>query len=110
MLLTRRWTDEVEAYLAGRYDLTRNELDRPMTADELRAGMLTHDALCPTVTDRIDAALLETRDARVKIVGNFGVGFNHVDVTAARRREHRGDQHARLAHRQPPPTSPSRSC
>jgi len=85
ILLTRRWTREVEEYLAARYDVTLNENDVPMTADALRAAMREYDALCPTVTDRIDASVLEVPGRRVRLIGNFGVGFNHIDVEAARR-------------------------
>jgi lactate dehydrogenase-like 2-hydroxyacid dehydrogenase len=85
ILLTRRWTREVEEYLAARYDVTLNETDVPMTADALRQAMREYDALCPTVTDRIDASVLDVPGRRVQLVGNFGVGFNHIDVEAARR-------------------------
>jgi lactate dehydrogenase-like 2-hydroxyacid dehydrogenase len=85
ILLTRRWTDEVERYLAERFDVTLNSDDRPMSADALRAAMRDHDAVCPTVTDRIDESVLATPGRRVQLIGNFGVGFNHIDVEAAKR-------------------------
>ena len=85
ILLTRRWTDEVEHYLAERFDVTLNTSDVPMDATALGAAMRECDALCPTVTDRIDARVLETAGRRVRLIGNFGVGFNHIDIDAARR-------------------------
>lgn len=85
ILLTRRWTSEVEQHLSSRYDVALNERDVPLTTDELRQAMRDCDALCPTVTDRIDATVLDVPDRRVRLVGNFGVGFNHIDVTTARR-------------------------
>lgn len=84
ILLTRRWTSEVEEYLASRFEVVLNERDLPLTADELRAAMRDCDALCPTVTDRIDAAVMDIPDRRVRLIGNFGVGFNHIDVATAR--------------------------
>ncbi len=51
-VLTRRWTAEVEQYLAERFDVTVNELDTPLDAAALAAAMQSHDALCPTVTDQ----------------------------------------------------------
>lgn len=83
ILLTRRWTREVEQHLAERYDVTLNEQDVPMSPDALRAAMREYDALCPTVTDRIDAAVLGVEGRRVRLIGNFGVGINHIDVAAA---------------------------
>jgi lactate dehydrogenase-like 2-hydroxyacid dehydrogenase len=43
------------------------------------------DALLPTVTDRITADVLGAEPRRVRIVSNFGVGYNNIDVEAARR-------------------------
>jgi len=84
ILLTRRWTAEVEKHLAQQFDVTLNESDVPMDAARLRAAMSQFDALCPTVTDRIDRNVLSAPDRRVRLIGNFGVGFNHIDVEAAR--------------------------
>jgi lactate dehydrogenase-like 2-hydroxyacid dehydrogenase len=83
VLLTRRWTEEAERRLASRFDLTRNEADVPMSADALAQAMRDYDAICPTVTDSINAAILGTERRRVKLIGNFGVGYNHIDVAAA---------------------------
>ncbi len=85
ILLTRRWTEEVEEYLAERFDVTLNDGDAPMNAEALRNAMRDHDALCPTVTDRIDESVLATQGRRVQLIGNFGVGYNHIDVEAAKR-------------------------
>jgi lactate dehydrogenase-like 2-hydroxyacid dehydrogenase len=84
VLLTRRWTAEVEQYLAERFDLTLNETDTPMDAAALAAALQSHDAVCPTVTDRIDRQVLSAPNRRTKLIGNFGVGFNHIDVDAAK--------------------------
>lgn len=85
ILLTRRWTEEAERYLTERYDVTLNEQDVPMDAAALTQAMREYDAICPTVTDSISAAVLGTPGARVRLIGNFGVGYNHIDVAAARR-------------------------
>ncbi len=84
VLLTRRWTAEVEQYLGERFDVTLNEGDIPMDSAALTAAMQSYDAICPTVTDRIDRSVLATPNRRVRLIGNFGVGFNHIDVEAAK--------------------------
>ncbi|HWW63855.1 MAG TPA: D-glycerate dehydrogenase [Sphingomonadaceae bacterium] len=83
ILLTRRWPEAAETRLAQRYDVVRNESDTPLDQAALAAAMADFDALCPTVTDRIDAAVIG-RPGRVKIIGNYGVGYNHIDVDAAK--------------------------
>lgn len=85
ILLTRRWPEPVERHLSERYDVTLNERDVPMTTAQLRAALGEYDALCPTVTDRINAEVLSLPAPRTKLIGNFGVGYNHIDVAAAKR-------------------------
>jgi lactate dehydrogenase-like 2-hydroxyacid dehydrogenase len=85
VLLTRRWTDEAQQRIAARFDVTLNEDDRPMDASALATAAREYDAICPTVTDSINAPMLETAGRRVKLIGNFGVGYNHIDVAAAKR-------------------------
>ena len=57
-----------------------------MTAAELQQALKTADAVCPTVSDSLNAGVLGTEPMRCKILGNFGVGFNHIDLDAARNR------------------------
>ncbi|WP_420145463.1 2-hydroxyacid dehydrogenase [Sphingobium sp.] len=83
ILLTRRWPDVVEQRLAATYDVTLNHDNRPMDAAALIQAMRDHDALCPTVTDRITADILLAPDRHVRIIANYGAGFEHIDLAAA---------------------------
>ena len=83
LLVTRRWPGGVEARLAERFDVTLNETDTPMQPAALAEALRRYDALAVTVTDRLDAAVLEGATAR--IVANYGVGVSHIDLAAARK-------------------------
>jgi lactate dehydrogenase-like 2-hydroxyacid dehydrogenase len=86
VLLTRRWPSEVEHYLSQRYDLTVNDQDTPMEAAALRAALAANDAVCPTVTDKLTADILAAASTgKLKILGNYGVGFSHIDIAACKR-------------------------
>ncbi|MNX67642.1 Glycerate dehydrogenase [compost metagenome] len=84
ILISRRWPKAVEARLSVRYDVTLNEGDTPLTLDQLRAAMTEHDALCPTVSDKVPAAVLSAPGVRVRIVANYGAGYEHIDLEAAK--------------------------
>jgi lactate dehydrogenase-like 2-hydroxyacid dehydrogenase len=86
VLLTARWPESVEAEIKRRYAVTLNEDDHPFSAAELKAALRDYDAVCPTVTDRIDTSVLETEPLRCRLLANFGVGVNHIDLEAARAR------------------------
>jgi lactate dehydrogenase-like 2-hydroxyacid dehydrogenase len=85
ILITRRWPEQVERHLADRYEVTLNESDVPLGAEALSDAMRSYDALCPTVSDVIGASIIETPGAKARIIGNYGVGTNHIDLAAARR-------------------------
>jgi lactate dehydrogenase-like 2-hydroxyacid dehydrogenase len=83
VLVTRRWPDAVERQLAERFDAVFNEDDRPLSQADLAAAMAEFDVLCPTVCDRIDAEVIGGGD-RVRLIANYGVGFDHIAVDAAK--------------------------
>jgi lactate dehydrogenase-like 2-hydroxyacid dehydrogenase len=85
VIVTRKWPAPVEARLQELYDVQLNETDVPMTADALKLALQTADALLPTVTDVISSDILAVSGKRAKIIGNFGVGYNNIDVAAAKR-------------------------
>ena len=66
------------------FDVTLNTQDRPLSRAELVEAMRTNDVLVPTVTDRIDAAMLEEAGGRLGLIANFGAGTEHIDLAAAR--------------------------
>lgn len=83
VLVTRRWPDAAEQRIDQHFDVVRNASDTPLSGADLAEAMRTFDALAPTITDRIDAAMIAQADRRVKIIASFGVGFDHIDIAAA---------------------------
>jgi glyoxylate reductase len=68
-------------------DAALNREDRGLTRAELEAAVADTDILVPTITDRIDADLLAKASPRLKLIANFGVGVDHIDLHAARERK-----------------------
>jgi len=85
LLVTRALPHAVEEHLARRFDATFNRDDKPLQRAELVEAMQRYDAILPTITDRFDASLLQTANIRARILGNYGAGFEHIDLDAARR-------------------------
>lgn len=83
ILLTRSWPDGAFAYLKDRYEVTVNETGMPLTQAQLIAAMDDYDALCPTVTDKLTKEILRP-GTRVRMIANFGAGFEHIDLEAAK--------------------------
>ncbi|HEX2245682.1 MAG TPA: D-glycerate dehydrogenase, partial [Gammaproteobacteria bacterium] len=86
VVVTRRWPAEVEQTLEERYDTQLNLDDKPMGVAQLQEALRTADAVLPTVSDKITVEVLSADPLKAKILGNFGVGFNHIDLEAAKSR------------------------
>lgn len=85
LLITRRLPDRVLEAASARFDVTLRDRTDPLTPEELRAALRDYDAVLPTLGDRFQADVFADVSApRAKILANFGVGYNHIDVTAAR--------------------------
>jgi lactate dehydrogenase-like 2-hydroxyacid dehydrogenase len=87
VIVTRRWPTNVEQLLTERFDTVLNRHDTPLTSNELRAAFRDFDAILPTVSDSLPASVFPDGRVRTKIIANFGVGFSHIDLDAARKRE-----------------------
>ena len=85
IVLSRRWPGRIEALLEEDYEVWRNDKDQAMSAAAMRQALRRGDGFCPTVTDRMDAEVLRVPSPRTRILANFGVGFEHIDLDAARR-------------------------
>ena len=86
VIVTRRWPDKIEQALPEHFDVQLNQDDHPFTQEELKDALKNADALFSTVTDRLDAGVLATEPRRVKLIGNFAVGFNNIDIEVAKER------------------------
>ncbi|MDT0507772.1 D-glycerate dehydrogenase [Novosphingobium sp. MMS21-SN21R] len=87
VIVTRRLLPETEARMSELFDVTLSADDKPMTRDALVAAMQAADVLVPTVTDRIDAAMLAEAGSQLGLIANFGAGTEHIDLAAARARK-----------------------
>ncbi len=86
-IVTRKLPTQVEARMAELFDAEFNADDTPMSTDALKDAVARADVLVPTVTDDITADVLASAGPQLKLIANFGVGVDHIDLAAARARE-----------------------
>ncbi|WP_108483141.1 2-hydroxyacid dehydrogenase [Oceaniglobus ichthyenteri] len=83
ILITRRLPDPVLDAARARFDVTLRDDTTPMSAAELADAMAQYDGILPTLGDQLTADAF-VGDLKCRVLANFGVGYNHIDVTAAR--------------------------
>ena len=86
VFVTRKLPDPIETRMMELFDTRLSDGDQPMSREALAAAMQEADVLTPTVTDRIDASLLEEAGPQLKLIASFGAGVDHIDLQAARAR------------------------
>ena len=87
VIVTRRLLPASEARMTELFDTRLNPDDHAMDRDELATAMQQADVLVPTVTDRIDAALIAEAGAQLGLIASFGAGTDHIDLHACRMRK-----------------------
>jgi glyoxylate reductase len=86
VVVTRKLPDVVETRMCELFDTRLNVDDKPMTQAQLIEAAKAADVLVPTVTDRIDRAVLTQAGPRLRLIANFGTGVDNVDLDTARNR------------------------
>lgn len=87
VLVTRRLPDGgTDPLVAAGHEIVTRPDDTPFTPDELRDAAGAVDAIVCLLTDRIDASVLDAGAGRLRVVANVAVGYDNVDVVAARER------------------------
>ena len=84
VFVTRRWPQAVEDKLSELFDPIINEADKQLDEGELRRALMECDALLPTVTDKVGPTVFDCENPKARIIGNYGVGYAHIDVDAAK--------------------------
>jgi glyoxylate reductase len=65
------------------YDVEISKFDRPLKEEELVEKAKGADALLTLLTDRVDSDLMDVAGPQLKIVSNYAVGFDNIDMKAA---------------------------
>jgi glyoxylate reductase len=86
VVVTRKLPDTVETRMRELFDARLNLDDKPMSQAELAEAVKVADVLVPTVTDRIDSALLGKSGENLRLIANFGNGVDNIDVATALQR------------------------
>jgi lactate dehydrogenase-like 2-hydroxyacid dehydrogenase len=83
VLISRLLPDEIYGALDG-LEVVRRDATTPLDGDEMRAALRDFDGVMCTLGDQFSAGVFADVPApRCRVLANFGVGYNHIDVDAA---------------------------
>lgn len=85
LLLTRRFPETVVAAARTRFDVVEHDGKTPLSPQDLRAALRDHDLILCSHGDAFQADVFaDVPQPRARLLANFGAGYNHIDVAAAR--------------------------
>jgi glyoxylate reductase len=83
VIVTRKLPDVVETRMRELFNTRLNADDTPLTQAGLISAVKEAEVLVPTVTDRIDKAVIMQSGEQLKLIANFGTGVDNIDVDTA---------------------------
>jgi glyoxylate reductase len=86
VFLSRRVPGRVREELEASFELTVHDDERPPAREELLAGVVGKDGLVTMLTDRVDAELLDAAGPGLRVVANYAVGVDNIDLEEASKR------------------------
>jgi lactate dehydrogenase-like 2-hydroxyacid dehydrogenase len=86
LVVTTRYTQEVEDRIDRDYNARRNTNRLPFSLEGLISAVDGADALFITPADRLDSEFFQKVSSTLKIIATYSVGFEHIDLKAAARR------------------------
>ncbi len=87
ILVTRRLPDGAMALLEKNFDVACNPNDRVLSRQELLRSVQGKGGLLPLLTDSINAEVMDSAGPRLKIIANYAVGYDNIDVGGGRERK-----------------------
>ena len=81
--VTRQLPEPVETRMKELFDVTLSNSPLPMPKNQLLQVIKNSDVLVPTIGDKIDNQIIEKAGVKLRLIANYGAGFDHIDVQHA---------------------------
>ena len=86
VIITRKLQDRVEKRMRELFNVDLSDAQYPVSRQELLSAIKEADILVPTIGDKIDASLLSAASSNLKLIANYGAGYDHIDIKTALQR------------------------
>ena len=86
VIITRRLQDRVENRMKELFNVDLSSAEYPLSKKELLSAVKEADILVPTIGDKLDASILSAAGSNLKLIANYGAGYDHIDIKTALQR------------------------
>ena len=86
VIITRRLQGRVEKRMRELFNVNLSDAEYPISRQELLSYVKEAEILVPTIGDKIDASILSAASSNLKLIANYGAGYDHIDIKTALQR------------------------
>lgn len=86
VIVTRKLQDQVEKRMMELFNVDLSNAEYPVSRKELLSAVKEAHVLVPTIGDKLDASLLSAASSNLKLIANYGAGYDHIDIKTALQR------------------------
>ncbi|HWA52401.1 MAG TPA: D-glycerate dehydrogenase [Patescibacteria group bacterium] len=87
ILVTRKIPgNHIQKLIDAHHDVVVSDFDRPLTAEELVEKIRGVDVILSQLTDKIDAEVMDAAGPQLKLISNYAVGFDNINLDDAKRK------------------------
>ena len=86
VIITRKLQYRVEKRMTELFNVNLSNAEYPISRQELLSAVKEADILVPTIGDKIDASILSAAGTNLKLIANYGAGYDHIDIKTALQR------------------------
>ena len=86
VIITRKLQDRVEKRMKELFNVDLSSAEYPISKQELLSAVKDAEILVPTIGDKIDASILSAASSKLKLIANYGAGYDHIDIKTALQR------------------------
>ena len=86
VIVTRKLQDQIEKRMMELFNVDLSNAEYPVSRKELLSAIKEAHVLVPTIGDKIDASLLSAASSNLKLIANYGAGYDHIDIKTALQR------------------------
>ena len=83
VIITRKLPSTVEKRMSELFDVTLSKAEQPIGRQGLVNALKEAEVLVPTIGDKINASMLSLANPNLKLIANYGAGYDHIDVKTA---------------------------
>ena len=86
VIVTRKLQDQVEKRMMELFNVDLSNAEYPVSRKDLLSAVKEAHVLVPTIGDKLDASLLSAASSNLKLIANYGAGYDHIDIKTALQR------------------------